>query len=132
VLSNVFPPTPFETLAAEHRREVERNLRIHDARRGPTLADRDPVIIRIDRVQDVDALARLAILNGLPSPVGDHVVAEVRGTIVAALPLNGGKTLCDWVAAAHLVPLLELRARQITGDIPRKRRVLDAWRWTRA
>lgn len=66
--------------------------------------------------------------------MGDHVVAEVRGTIVAALPLDGGRPLCDWIAAAHLVPLLELRAAQITGDRVEqpRRRTLAAWRWSRA
>jgi hypothetical protein len=98
----------------------------------PTLADRDPVVIRIDHVHDEEGLARLAVLNGAPAPKGDHVVAEVRGTIVAALPLNGGRTLCDWIAAAHLVPLLELRARQITGEVPRRRRGLGVLRWSRA
>jgi hypothetical protein len=110
------PQYVFESALSEQQRELERSLRVREARRRPTLADRDPVVIRLDRVQDEDALARLAVLNGEPMPMGDHVVAEVRGTIVAALPLDGGRPLCDWIAAAHLIPLLELRAAQITGD----------------
>lgn len=110
------PQYVFESALSEQQRELEHSLRVREARRRPTLADRDPVVIRLDRVQDEDALARLAVLNGEPMPVGDHVVAEVRGTIVAALPLDGGRALCDWIAAAHLIPLLELRAAQITGD----------------
>src|SRR5690349_1110504 len=110
------PEYTYENLLSEHQRELEHNLRVREARRRPTLADRDPVVIRLDRVADEEGLARLAVLNGEPLPMGDHVVAEVRGTIVAALPLDGGRALCDWIAAAHLVPLLELRAGQITGD----------------
>jgi hypothetical protein len=88
-------------------------------------------VIRLDRVRDEEGLSRLAVLNGEPMPMGDHVVAEVRGTIVAALPLHGGRPLCDWIAAAHLVPLLELRAAQITGErIERpRRRMLAGLRW---
>jgi len=117
------PQYVFESALSEQQRELERSLRVREARRRPTLADRDPVVIRLDRVQDEDALARLAVLNGELMSMGDHVVAEVRGTIVAALPLDGGRPLCDWIAAAHLVPLLELRAAQITGDrVERPRR----------
>ena len=117
------PRYVFESALSEEQRELEHSLLVHQARRRPTLADRDPVVIRLDRVQDEDGLARLAVLNGEPMPMGDHVVAEVRGTIVAALPLDGGPALCDWIAAAHLIPLLELRAAQITGDrVDRRRR----------
>jgi hypothetical protein len=118
----------------EQQWELEQSLRARETRRRPTLADRDPVVIRLDRVQDEEGLSRLAVLNGEPQPIGDHVVAEVRGTIVAALPLDGGRALCDWIAAAHLVPLLELRAAQITGDRPvqRRRRGLAGWRLRRA
>lgn len=127
------PPYLYESLLWDQQREIERDLRIRERRR-PSLADRDPVVIRLDRVQDEEGLSRLAVLNGEPAPVGDHVVAEVRGTVVAALPLDGGRPLCDWIAAAHLVPLLELRAAQITGDrVERpKRRVFAVRRWSRA
>lgn len=122
-MGGALPPYVFESALSEQHREIEHSLRGRDVRRRPTLADRDPVVIRLDRVQDEDGLARLAVLNGEPMPMGDHVVAEVRGTIVAALPLDGGRPLCDWIAAAHLIPLLELRAAQITGDrVERPRR----------
>jgi len=129
-----FPQSIYESAMSEHQREIEHNLRVREARRRPTLADRDPVVIRLDRVQDEEGLSRLAVLNGEPMPLGDHVVAEVRGTIVAALPLDGGRPLCDWIAAAHLVPLLELRAAQITGERATRprRRGLAAWRPRRA
>ena len=127
------PEYAYESLLSEHQRELEHNLRVREARRRPTLADRDPVVIRLDRVSDEEGLARLAVLNGEPVPLVDHVVAEVRGTIVAALPLDGGRALCDWIAAAHLVPLLELRAGQITGDRVRaRRRFALGGRWSRA
>jgi hypothetical protein len=134
VIGGPLPRYVFETALSEQQRELEHSLRVRDARRRPTLADRDPVVIRLDRVQDENALSRLAVLNGEPTPMGDHVVAEVRGTVVAALPLDGGRPLCDWIAAAHLIPLLELRAAQITGDRVEqpRRRGLVGRRWLRA
>lgn len=133
MMGGPLPEYTYEDLISEHQREIEHNLRVREARRRPTLADRDPVVIRLDRVSDEEGLARLAVLNGKPVPMGDHVVAEVRGTVVAALPLDGGRALCDWIAAAHLVPLLELRAGQITGDRVRaRRRTFSGWRMRRA
>jgi hypothetical protein len=133
MMGGPLPEYTYEDLISEHQREIEHNLRVREARRRPTLADRDPVVIRLDRVSDEEGLARLAVLNGEPLPLGDHVVAEVRGTVVAALPLDGGRALCDWIAAAHLVPLLELRAGQITGDRVRAgRRTFAGWRMRRA
>ena len=128
------PPFVYESALSDQQREIEHSLRVREARARPTLADRDPVVIRLDRVSDEDGLARLAVLNGEPMPLGDHVVAEVRGTVVAALPLDGGRPLCDWIASAHLVPLLELRAAQISGDRVEqpRRRGLVGRRWSRA
>ena len=40
--------------------------------------------------------------------------AEIDGKVVAALPLRGGKVMADpFRPTAHLIPLLELRAKQL-------------------
>ncbi len=50
-----------------------------------------------------------------PPPSGRLVVAEVDGIVVAAYPLGNGTPLADpFRPTAHLMPLLELRARQLS------------------
>jgi hypothetical protein len=132
-------PSFYEAIAADREREIQRGLRraelLREARR-PVTPPRDPVLLRLERDEDQEALARLACFEGLTAPAGRHVVAEVGGTIVAAMPLGGGDLLADpFRRTAHLEPLLELRARQITG-VPQRRWSLAAlvsvWRWSRA
>jgi hypothetical protein len=80
----------------------------------------ESVALRLCSVHDDDALERLAVLEGQPSPRGRFVLAEVDGEVVAALPLRGGRPLSDpFRATAHLVPLLRLRAAQL-ADQPRR------------
>jgi hypothetical protein len=58
-------------------------------------------------------------------------VAEVSGSIVAALPLAGGKPLADpFRPTAHLLPLLRLRADQLTRTPGRSRSLLTMLRWS--
>ena len=107
--------------------EHERRLRRAERRSAwaPTGdAPPEPVTLRVDTVWDDPALARLATLAGRRrAPHGRHVVAVVDGRVVAALPLSGGKPYADpFRRTAHLLPLLELRAEQIAGLKPRRRR----------
>jgi hypothetical protein len=91
--------------------------RAHRARR--TVEPEHPVAapevtLRVDRVRDSLRLHELARLAGRPLPGGSFVVGEIGGRIVAALPLAGGRPLTDPAASVdHVLPLLELRARQI-------------------
>jgi hypothetical protein len=81
----------------------------------------EPVALRLCRVSDDDVLERLATLEGRQVPSGRFLVAEVRGEIVAALPLLGGEPLRDpFKPTMHLLPLLKLRAAQL-DDQPRAR-----------
>ena len=74
----------------------------------------DGVALRLCSVHDDAALERLAVLEGRAVPSGRLVLAEVNGTIVAALPLNGGAPLADpFRPTAHLLPLLRMRAAQL-------------------
>jgi hypothetical protein len=91
------------------------------ASRAPARAPRrrpedDAVELRLCKPADDPALERLAALAGRPLPAGRLVVALVCGELLAALPLSGGWALTDpFRRTAHLLPLLELRARQLRG-----------------
>jgi hypothetical protein len=81
----------------------------------------ETVSLRLCSVHDDEALERLAVLEGRPSPRGRYVLAEVGGEVVAALPLDGGEPLSDpFRRTAHLLPLLRLRASQLEAQ-PRRR-----------
>jgi hypothetical protein len=95
------------------RREMSRSVPAPAPPRGRD--DLTAIALRLCRVGDDEALARLAALEERTVPSGEFVVAEVDGRIVAALPLCGGTPLRDpFARTAHLVRLLELRAAQIT------------------
>jgi len=118
-------PAIREIMVRDNQRELDRNVRnaylLHGSREvaAPPV---ESVVLRLSCVQDDDALDRLAQLESRPAPKGQHVVAEVRGVIVAALPLGPGSALADpFRRTTHLVPLLELRASQLTTNRARWR-----------
>jgi hypothetical protein len=87
-----------------------------------TPAPAETVVLRLCSVHDDDILDSLAQLEGVPSPSGRLVVAEVDGLVVAAYPLGSGTPLADpFRPTAHLMPLLELRARQLAPEERRGR-----------
>jgi hypothetical protein len=107
----------------------------HDVRRTHLLAERsrpvpptgEPVALRLCSVHDDAALERLAVLEGRAVPSGRLVLAEVNGTIVAALPLDGGAVLADpFRPTAHLLPLLRLRASQLEQATGTRSRLVGA------
>jgi hypothetical protein len=116
-----------ETMIRARERELDRYGRTAHTLRGARrkAAGQEPsVTIRLARPQDGDALARLAQLDSSALPEATFVVAEVAGSIVVALPLDGGEPLADpFRRTAHLVPLLELRAKQLTSAPPRRKPV---------
>ncbi len=124
---------------ADLLRERSRRLE-HDLYRARLLADRsrpaprtgEAVALRLCSVHDDAALDRLARLEGRPVPCGRFVLAEVNGTVVAALPLGGGAPLADpFRPTAHLLPLLRLRAAQLeqaTGMRDRRWGLLSFYR----
>jgi hypothetical protein len=123
-----------EAMLYDNRRDLERRLTTayfrHDRQAAPA-APPESVLLRLCRVQDDEALIRLAALSGSPAPEGRCVLAEVGGVVVAALPLGPGPTLADpFRPTAHLLPLLELRARQLADDRP-GRRSRAVWRAVR-
>jgi hypothetical protein len=114
-----------ERMLHDYRRELDQKLELSNMRREaarPSVRPPETVTLRLCCVGDDDTLDRLAALEGVPVPKGRHVVAEIGGLVVAAMPLAGGRPLGDpFRFTAHLYPLLEIRVAQLTGERPRRR-----------
>jgi hypothetical protein len=114
-----------ETIVRANQRELDRVTRgVYGRPQLPEVRrpSKEPVVLRMTTVGDTEAIQRLAVLEGIPEPDSRCVVAEVDGKIVAALPLRGGKLLADpFRPTAHLIPLLELRAKQLAATGPERR-----------
>ena len=105
---------------------------------GPVVPERlSEVVIRRAAPEDGPALARLGALDGnraagellaYAAHVSDArdgtrgvLVAEVDGALEAALALDGGLAVADpFRPTAPNEQLLELRARQLGGELPRR------------
>jgi hypothetical protein len=113
-----------ETTIRTRERELERAVRdIHRRQDVPAVRHpaKESVLLRMTTVGDAEAIERLAALECMPEPDCRCIVAEVDGTIVAALPLRGGKVMADpFRPTAHLVPLLELRVKQLAASTDRR------------
>jgi len=114
-----------ETIVRTRERQLRRAVRdIHRRQEMPEIRQpaKESVLLRLTTIGDAHGIERLAALDGAPAPDCRCVVAEVDGTIVAALPLRGGKVIADpFKPTAHLVPLLELRAKQLAGSTQQQR-----------
>lgn len=76
------------------------------------------VLIRRATAADAGAVARIAALDSRGTPVGELLVAEVDGEMVAAMPLDGGETVADpFRHTADVVRMLDIHAEQLRmGD----------------
>jgi hypothetical protein len=123
----------------DHQRDLDQRTRFAYTARSipePQVENQEPVELRLCRVDDDPALERLAMLEGRPAPAGRYVIAEVDGTVVAAISLLSGAVLADpFEPTAHLLPLLRLRAAQLAPEA-RRSRGLPLWStvrgWSRA
>jgi hypothetical protein len=121
------------TLLRQREQEIDRRAR----ELGPTLAalrerarerSREPVTVRLGVPDDGRELARLAELDSAPMPAAPLLIGERAGCAVAALSLRDGAVVADpFVAAADVVAMLRLRARQLGEPTSRPRRQ----RWAR-
>jgi len=85
----------------------------------------ETIVIRPARPEDEGALLRLAALDSAAALQGEVLVADVEGTIVAALGLQQDRAIADpFRPTADLVELLRTRARLmgIPGSTNRRRR----------
>jgi len=115
----------------EHNRELDqqaaRAALVGQALPEPAAENEDAVELRLCTVDDDATLERLALLEERPAPAGRYVVAEVNGSVVAAVSLVSGAVLADpFEPTAHLLPLLRLRAAQLAPDA-RAPRGLPLW-----
>lgn len=99
-------------------------------RSGARASASDELVIRRATAGDAPALVRLATLDGdrrageaLARDPGAVLVAEADGRLAAALALDDGLSVADpFRPSAVDVQLLALRARQLGGRAPRRRR----------
>jgi hypothetical protein len=100
-------------LPRDPRRHEEGRPRV-DRKAAAAVADVHRVTVRVAEPEDYEALVRLAALDSARVPQGDVVVAELAGSIQAAVPVDGSRPIANpFVPTADLVKLLELRARQL-------------------
>jgi hypothetical protein len=88
-----------------------------------TLMSTPELVIRLARPDDEAAIERLAELDSARVPTGDVIVAEVRGTVWAALSLADFHAVADpFRPTGELVFLLAERGRQLVRHEERRRR----------
>jgi len=117
-------------MAAERVRELRRAGAVARLKAAtPARVAHEPdVLIREGRHSDHLAIQALAVLDAAEEPLGRVLVAEVEGSIVAALPLGGGSAFSDpFRHTADLVALLEARAKQIASEPVRRAHPRLAW-----
>lgn len=92
-------------------------------------ARHDDVTVRWAEPRDMAAIRRVAERDSRETPSGRLLVAEVGGTIEAAMPMDGSETVADpFRPTQDLVDLLELRAAQIaTNGHEKGRGVAALW-----
>jgi hypothetical protein len=102
----MFHPSTFANFTVRSRSRT--------ARRHRWEADDAAVLIRRASTDDECALARLAALDERELPAGERLIAEIEGTVVAALDVCSGRSIADpFVPTSGIVELLGLRAAQV-------------------
>ena len=78
----------------------------------------ETIMIRASEATDAGELVRLAALDSGRPIAGDALVAEVDGSVRAALPLDGGRAIADpFTESQHVVELLEAHARALDSPV---------------
>jgi hypothetical protein len=73
----------------------------------------EPITIRHSTDADRVAVADLVELDGRPAPVGETLLAEVRGKLWAAVGVDDGAAVADpFLPTADVLWLLQIRAEQ--------------------
>jgi hypothetical protein len=79
----------------------------------------DPVTIRPATRADLPAVASLAELDSARVPRGRVLLAELRGSVVAAISLESGELFADpFVSTADVVKDLRAKAAEVLADDP--------------
>ena len=81
---------------------------------GTATLEPESITIRPLREHDIEAVHLLAELEDRPVPPGPLLLAEVEGTIEAAIGVEGGETVANpFSESASAVSLLHVRAAQL-------------------
>lgn len=109
-------------LAVLHQNDLRADAARSRSKKGAEVArdssqSESEVVIRRTTSVDGPALAALSALDSAPMPLGPALVAEVAGSPLAVLPLDGGRAFGDpFRQTTELVALLELRATQMRRE----------------
>ena len=78
------------------------------------MSHNETIMIRTSEATDAGELLRLAALDSAEPIGGPALVAEVNGSLRAALPIDGGPAIADpFAESAYVVELLERHARAL-------------------
>jgi hypothetical protein len=78
------------------------------------MSHNETIMIRASEATDAGELLRLAALDSADPIDGRALVAEVNGSLRAALPIGGGPAIADpFAESAHVVELLQAHARAV-------------------
>ena len=105
-------PDSLSRFASERLKDDHHGIRPEDD--GTATLEPQSITIRPFRDEDVPAVQLLAELEERSVPPGPLLLAEVEGTIEAAIALEGGETVANpFSESAGAVSLLHVRAAQL-------------------
>ena len=80
------------------------------------MSHEETIMIRTSEANDARELLRLAQLDSADPIEGRALIAEVNGSVRAALPLDGGRPIADpFAETAHVVQLLSAHAHALAA-----------------
>ncbi len=105
-------PDSLSRFASERLKDDHDGIQPEDD--GTATLEPESITIRPLREEDVPAVELLAELEERPVPRGPLLLAEVEGTIAAAIGLEGGETVANpFSKSASAISLLHVRAAQL-------------------
>jgi hypothetical protein len=105
-------PDSLSRFASERLKDDHDGIQPEDE--GTATLEPESITIRPLREDDVPAVELLAELEERPVPAGPLLLAEVEGTVEAAIGLDGGETVANpFSESAGAVSLLHVRAAQL-------------------
>ncbi|HEX3688514.1 MAG TPA: hypothetical protein VHV28_02420 [Solirubrobacteraceae bacterium] len=111
-------------MAQEHVSDLSRAAaHYNEVARRPQWRSGPAVELRPARADDEAAVRELAALDDAPPLEGRVLLAVVGGRAIAAIALDDERVVADpFVATAHAVSLLRMRAGHVSHQIRRHRR----------
>ena len=105
-------PELHSLFASERLRDDHAGLEPEDD--GTATLEPETITLRPQGDDDRAAVERLARLEERPLPPGPLLLAEIEGTVEAAVAVETGETIANpFAATAETVSLLQLRATQL-------------------